>query len=92
MEKKKNVSASISISSTRVVRKLLHVEKLLTIASKLFFFTFFAVKAYLFKNGKKGGKNVVDDTVGSCSQSRLKGDHLKAYSACYTRFGRFQLF
>lgn len=90
MEKKKNVSASISISGTR--EEIITRRKTFDDRFEAFFFTFFAVKAYLFKNGKKGGKNVADDTVGSCSQSRLKGDHLKAYSACYTRFGRFQLF
>lgn len=56
MEKKKNVSASISISGTRVARKLLHVEKLLMIASKLFFLLFLRSKHIYLKTEKKEEK------------------------------------
>lgn len=70
-------------SSTRVARKLLHVEKLLMIASKLHFFFFLLLRSkhiYL-----KTEKNVADDSVGSCSQSRLKGGSPESLLSVVTR-------
>lgn len=74
-------------SSTRVARKLLHVEKLFDdrFEALFFFFLLLRSKHIYLKTEKNEEKNVADDSVGSCSQSRLKGGSPESLLSVVTR-------